>query len=239
MKPNSFFILVIDFFKDYWKVISIMPFILGGFWQFLELSSISFSFLRFFSASQILADGLLVTFYGVFIFLPLACFVFFVGLEFNEQRKTLLHKENKLYQIEKLGLMFFYVFHLLLTFGIFYVFLKADFKNVISHILVFVIVYTGEGILFSVLANWKFKKMKLILLIFMSFCYIFVNFILFIHFDKSFIENMSINQERAITRMKKSYSSQRVELRYFNDKYLFISLNDRIEVVKFEALFEK
>lgn len=55
------------------SLILLVPAILGGIWQIIELSQMSFSYIRFFSASQVLADGLLlllmlVFFAGTFFF---------------------------------------------------------------------------------------------------------------------------------------------------------------------------
>jgi len=48
--------------KENLSLILLLPPILGGFWQLLELSKISISFIRFFSPSQLLPDGLLILF---------------------------------------------------------------------------------------------------------------------------------------------------------------------------------
>lgn len=48
--------------KDNLSVILLVPTVLGGIWQLLELSSMSASFIRFFSFTQLIADGLLILF---------------------------------------------------------------------------------------------------------------------------------------------------------------------------------
>jgi hypothetical protein len=48
--------------KDNISILILVPTILGGIWQLLELSSISTSFIRFFSLSQLVADGILILF---------------------------------------------------------------------------------------------------------------------------------------------------------------------------------
>lgn len=55
--------------KDNLSIIILIPTLIGGIWQLLELSSISTSFIRFFSLSQLVADGILVLFiFTVFYF---------------------------------------------------------------------------------------------------------------------------------------------------------------------------
>ena len=48
--------------KDYLPLIALVPLLIGGFWQLVELASISSSYIRFFSVTQQLADGLLILF---------------------------------------------------------------------------------------------------------------------------------------------------------------------------------
>jgi hypothetical protein len=55
--------------KENIQIIVLVPTILGGLWQILELSLISTSMIRFFSISQLVADGLLILFLGGVIYL--------------------------------------------------------------------------------------------------------------------------------------------------------------------------
>jgi hypothetical protein len=48
------------FVKRNINLIIILPALFGGLWQVIELASMSFSFIRFFSVGQIIPDGLLV-----------------------------------------------------------------------------------------------------------------------------------------------------------------------------------
>lgn len=48
--------------KDNLSIILLVPTLLGGVWQLLELSSISTSFIRFLSLGQLVADGILILF---------------------------------------------------------------------------------------------------------------------------------------------------------------------------------
>lgn len=44
--------------KDNLSMIVLLPTLLGGAWQLFELSSISTSFVRFFSVGQLIGDGI-------------------------------------------------------------------------------------------------------------------------------------------------------------------------------------
>lgn len=59
----------LKFVKDNIQYIILLPTIFGGIWQLLELANISVSFIRFFSVSQLIADGLLMLFIAVFLYL--------------------------------------------------------------------------------------------------------------------------------------------------------------------------
>jgi len=48
--------------KDNISIIILVPTFLGGMWQIIELASIGTPFIRFFSASQLVSDGLLILF---------------------------------------------------------------------------------------------------------------------------------------------------------------------------------
>lgn len=59
--------------KEYLPLVTILPLILGGLWQILALASISPSYLRFFSVSQQIADGLVI----LFLFTAIGSLVYF------------------------------------------------------------------------------------------------------------------------------------------------------------------
>ncbi|CAA6803930.1 MAG: Unknown protein, partial [uncultured Sulfurovum sp.] len=79
--------------KNNLAVILLFPALLGGLWQLLELSKMSISFIRFFSPTQLLPDGLLILFIFGMIYLPIQ-----LGLldrKINLKRKVLKVSETK------------------------------------------------------------------------------------------------------------------------------------------------
>lgn len=54
--------------KENLSIILLVPTLLGGLWQIIELSRISTSFIRFFSVSQIIPDGILILFFLSFLY---------------------------------------------------------------------------------------------------------------------------------------------------------------------------
>lgn len=60
---------IIEKIKDYLPIIALIPLLIGGFWQLIELALISSSYIRFFSVTQQLADGLLILFISALLYL--------------------------------------------------------------------------------------------------------------------------------------------------------------------------
>lgn len=60
MKRN--WITKFEWLKENLSLILVLPTLIGGFWQLIELSTISTAYIRFFSISQVIPDGLLVLF---------------------------------------------------------------------------------------------------------------------------------------------------------------------------------
>ena len=63
------------------NIIILVPTILGGLWQILELASISTSYIRFFSLTQLIADGLLILFILMIIYLIIKLTMFLLKTE--------------------------------------------------------------------------------------------------------------------------------------------------------------
>ncbi|WP_075343724.1 hypothetical protein [Tenacibaculum agarivorans] len=59
----------LNWIKENLSIILIIPALIGGLWQIIELSYISTSYLRFFSPTQVISDGLLVLFVLTLIYL--------------------------------------------------------------------------------------------------------------------------------------------------------------------------
>lgn len=60
-----------DKLKENLSILILIPALLGGMWQIFELSSISASYIRFFSVTQAIADGFLIIFVIAVIFLSI------------------------------------------------------------------------------------------------------------------------------------------------------------------------
>ncbi|MCG3688152.1 hypothetical protein ACN4FE_08215 [Aliarcobacter butzleri] len=79
--------------QDNLAIIILLPTIFGGLWQLIELSSLSFSFVRFFSVTQLLPDGLLIL--TMIILLYIAYYFGVNKHKFKYNRKILNLKTKK------------------------------------------------------------------------------------------------------------------------------------------------
>lgn len=51
---------IVSFLKDHLSLIAAIPLILGGLWQAVGLGTMSVSYLRFFSVTKLIADGIII-----------------------------------------------------------------------------------------------------------------------------------------------------------------------------------
>jgi hypothetical protein len=70
----------VKFIRENLNVIILVPALLGGIWQLSELLSISPTFIKFFSISQIVPDGILILLYLLTLIFPAIIFSFFYYL---------------------------------------------------------------------------------------------------------------------------------------------------------------
>lgn len=221
METNKIFIKV----KENWSIILFIAPFLGGCLQLYELSSISFSFIRFFSISQLIADGILVVVFVVFVF----------GIPFGRLWILESNKEKPFSSL--LYLIDLITISLTVNFGIF-MYNNNNFKDdrfywILSIVLILIIYFVLNG---SV--NQKVKK-AIIFLTFLSCFFVFP----FIHIKfKQFIDlpnNLENTQVSNLVINKKS----RTKLIYYNDKYVFLehTFNNKklIQIVKFDDYFFK
>lgn len=77
---------VLNDIKDYWSLIVVIPPLIGGLFQILELSLISSSYIRFFSVTQALVDGLLFLFFVILLSLAALIAIEFGKMKCIQQR---------------------------------------------------------------------------------------------------------------------------------------------------------
>lgn len=224
------------------SLILLIPALLGGVWQIIELSQMSFSYVRFFSPSQVLADGLLILILLIFF----AGTFFFLYIIYNHYIKKSvsvydsfdnenLHKTTKKYNYIKC-LFLFILYIVLLLFEIYA--LSKILKKPDSFFTILILFPVAAIILYLALTSWMFANLSIVSTwfyknmlrhtIWLWFATIFISFLLMASsFRESFaLPNDLINADIIIHQIAEANPGTQPVIEYNNDKYLFIELND-------------
>ena len=223
-----------DFIKDNKEILILIPTVLGGFWQLIELLRMDVSFVRFFSITQVVSDGLIILFLIV-NYLIIHWLVFFEDIDLKNE-KTIT---DSIYV--KLILFLF----IALIFGI--VVYKIYNKQTFNTIDLAVVIYTGLLFLRVLrdLLVYRFgqelKKKYLLILVVSSIPLILINInnltLIFHNLFHSPNNIKNIEYLECYTGKKK----KDFELLYFNDKYVFVKdiKSKQIEIINFEEMLNK
>lgn len=268
---------IVDFLKENLSILIVIPAFLGGIWQAFELMSISMPYIRFFSISQIVSDGITILMLIIitsFVYLLIAILQFCIWIHEElipnsltgnnyDLYSHLLDGNNKLIRKKKFKkwLIFFIILYLFMVF--YFVWSRFDKQNIFEF--GFNVTLTILGILllniflnkcyFLILDNYKF------LIKFCNTFLIFLYLIILIKLSKQIKKQFmlppnNVNIEQVKTDVANKFPNTKQELLYFNDKYIFFKIIDKIKmdrkgkvlkhnisekiyIVKFEYLFNE
>ncbi|WP_203258786.1 hypothetical protein [Hyunsoonleella ulvae] len=227
----------IDSIKKVIPILILIPTIIGGLWQFLSLLKLGANYIRFFSLSQLISDGItlllpLAMIFGILYFLYRGSFKFFK--DYNPERSDKIFNRIFLSIIFILSLCFLIWFSSL---SILYKIGKIDkFPSVNSAFLFYVFIipaiifnYNSEYFILKFL-NLKHKLIEYILLITMfvrfwaGICYFFLLLYLISFLsDYSIPKNLiNINNIEKSIKIDYGYEPENYEVSYMNDNYVFI-----------------
>jgi|TARA_B110000240_G_C13314831_1_gene374418 hypothetical protein len=228
----------IEFIKSNLALIILVPTMLGGIWQLLELLNISPSFIRFFSVSQLIPDGLLILFILLIIYT-------FGKLALNWSLKKV---ENGYSIFSKIVVSILCLYYLVVFFLI--IFNKGTVGVVTISLACFCFIVVAVY-MFSFIKKSKIEKfinkesfVKEILYLIFLFSFVFFLFSTFKVFHESFLLPKNWRNIKELEcRISKDKNIDSFRLLYFNDKYFFVELtllNDvkEIETIKFETITE-
>lgn len=247
-KRDKLFVRPLKFVKEYLPLIVILPAILGGLWQIIALASMSIAYIRFFSATQLIADGVL----AILVIFPWLVCAYFYNISREEFYVTLKEAKKSFPKIKyytRKGLMS--LLYMILMIAIVYFLLPHTLKTNNEFIkyfgiipFVFIIIFMLDAIFFNngfvmildKIFNSKIFKMPLIFLLSMLFLVILPFLFDFRFYMPRNLENLE--------NLEKYNPDKNAKLRYFNDKYIFIEHKKEdnstsIQVVPFEELFNK
>lgn len=240
--------------KDNLTFIILIPTILGGIWQIWELSNVSVGFIRFFSISQLVSDGLLI------LFLLFFSWIFFkIGSSLGRFRKR--SAKERIVYFQKSARQ--YVFLMLavpalsasvtwILFGTKYfqfdVFIVAAIIGLSVSLLRTIFIDCGLNLSLHRLLKKGYKK------IIDTTTKIIVGILLVLSLNQlpnllsEFHKNYSLplnfenakNLKEYISR-KKGINIKSIEIKYFNDKFIFIetkSNGNKFLVLELSKLYE-
>lgn len=232
---------VIGFLKEYLSVIIIVPAFIGGLWQAMELINISYPFLRFFSISQIVADGVLILSFFLIALLPNALsFILqkmfdFTKLKSVNEGDEQITEEKKEKNRKRDIKNSFITFCILLAVGAIYFLLNMGSKNKVADLNVSVMLATIFIYGLNVLLNFCYVSSDYVGKEIFKFCNILLFFfylIVGVYFCKQ-IHNIFLltdnldNIQNIEYVLKEKYPNSQSEILYFNDKYIFIKISDK------------
>lgn len=250
----------VKFLKEYLSVIAITPLILGGLWQVLSLASISPSYIRFFSVSQQISDGILI------LFVIIVLCVVVVLTKFNLFKEISIEdwiRDSTISLILRILFNFLFITIPLSLFymGVYFPISKGKLISLIDVIffmiaisLVVSTLYRNYIYTIAILKKYNIKKLSISLyrdLKIFIFALIFVAVLAAIMFflvksisifHKMFtfpsnLKNIQYILDKYCTD-NKGINRDSVEVMYMNDKYIFIKDSSKIEVVKFDYMFK-
>ncbi|EJL66521.1 hypothetical protein [Flavobacterium sp. CF136] len=240
---------IINYIKEHLNVILIVPAFIGGLWQSIELMSISIPYIRFFSISQIVPDGILILVLIFSIIIATEIGTFFrkyilPELNINTSNKELGPLEvQKKRQREILNLLIqlFLVYSIAIymfiksingetrdLFDVFYKFIWAVFYITILNNYLHQLYNLATGKL-----KKYFKYFNLLLLV----LYIIILITVYNIIHKNFLITSELdNIENIQSILKEKYPTSKREILYFNDKYIFINVTDTLKLDKVSKL---
>ncbi|ADV50862.1 hypothetical protein Celal_3606 [Cellulophaga algicola DSM 14237] len=255
----------INEYKDYQILFIFIFTLLGGLTQVFELALISTYYIRFFSITQVISDGLLFVF--LLSLISLVAYLFYPFLIILD--KTEINKGvtpiQRIRNVTISGLSKFFILFtliLLITGGI--LLFSQPAKALLSHLWILIIscaILTIYFVLYFRIAsyingkpskskdlsrNTIFKKIKGNRLI-VVLCSFFI-VILFYMYKATLTQPKGFTNNKYIKCfIQEKYPDTKYEIRYFNDKYIFIVIknidkneltNEETLVLKFDKLFD-
>jgi len=252
--------------KDNISMLILFPTICGGLWQIIELSSIGTQYIRFFSISQLVSDGLLILYISVWVTLMayISMYDKTIATYIIRDRPTITSiteepaEENTHYITKTHGYLIIILVAGFLGAVVYFLFAPlianvyqkqlmkvSDLMSATTYSLLVIVLVKGLFRTFIQIHGWEAillrHNVQNAIRVIAAICYLgslFVLYVFFSLFHKSFLlpENLK----------NKTYIQCRVNannpdlkswyIEYFNDKYIFINLTNKSKVEKIEIL---
>ncbi len=224
-----------DLIKDNLSLFILIPTILGGLLQVIQISYISPSLLRFFSLSQLITDGLFVILYFIIVvFLP--CLLAYRVMSFS--------KNLSMFYRRVIVVIFIVLYLSCMLIKLYYSkeFNSNHFYDFLFQIFTSFIYGCGLFIRYpktdqSQESKFEIQSFNLKLIIYGILYGIFLGYITFIQVTYTFpIDNFKVLE-------KKFEKTGKIKVLYFNDKYIFLEIDSKkksgvkIHIEKLDSIF--
>jgi len=240
-------------FKENTATLLAIPTILGGFWQLISLGNISVGCIRFFSITQLLSDGIIVSFViGIYYLFYLMLKKFDANNWGARVIVSATKKENRLKYLvyySAMALVFSYLFVLgypnmndeynfvsfcLLVLGVYFIY--GFIKSIRAIIIISIRYYAKQEN-----RQKYYNQSDLLILIGIIYSAYFMFHILSTFNTHFLIPRNSENYTALIRNLRKDCCNCAIELKYMNDEYIFlnkhIANNDTLIILKTDAFF--
>ena len=245
--------------KDNSKITAVIPAVLGGFWQLYNLYKIDLAYLRFFSTSQLITDGVIILIILVSISVVLTLYYGVIDFMYGLIKKV----ENNFKGIKKhLYILSIYYLGILILVGLpisFFYSIRMQRINIYSLLIILVIpiIFIIELYLEDFLIKKKDKnkdknatknKKSLVVPIFLIVFFFGILISVYEIFNSEFrFPSNLINTAYIECDIKKHHpllkNVEYHKIEYYNDKYIFVSIftwtGRKIKVYDFKDLLKE
>jgi hypothetical protein len=223
-----------EFLKEYLSILIIVPAFIGGIWQAIELMTIYYSYIRFFSISQIVPDGIVVIM-SIIVFSFIIFLIYLIELidgESKQEYAIRVNNSEKFIKRNESTFIFIFLYISVMVFPfIFISFETPTLKDLrfLALMMFFITYYLNDSLAksyYSALDKNKkyYKYCNLLLLVYYS-TYIFF-FSVCIH-HTFLLPRDNINIEQVKKDVANKFPNTNQQLLYFNDKYIFIKITGK------------
>jgi len=218
----------LDFFKEYLSIFLIVPTVIGGVYQIVNIIYyVGFPYIRFFSVAQVIPDGILVGIFLIYFLLVISIFTEMIRF-FNWNVDDIGGIRTKIFFIIALSILLF-----LITFK----FLKSNPESIFTYIfydflffnLMVLVFYIITLLVINISIDNSYKILNFI------YWFVLISYIISISFllenkikdlnDKIIKDDKFYNSYILLEKLVKKNGTPNILLLYANRDYLFFSIN--------------
>ena len=247
--------------NDYVEIAVLIPAIIGGLWQAYELASISTSFIRFFSVSQVVPDGLLILFSGICVFISYKISLVLIKFLpfYNNRADKWWVSTIAIIAYMFIGTVILYYYYVDfikqdyfqlsdLTFSIIFV---VIFSNIIFYLLPYSFRIKLKSAFSNKTENKKdssddlFSKFKGVVIVIIGAIILVITSLLVQNFRQNYVDISELQNLKCLNNILSEKSDiDNSTIIYFNDKYIFTKSSDSndntdIKIFKIDILFDE